>query len=99
MCPFVLHKSYMIYHTDQVTKPIKQWSRLKVAIDDMPIKLKLEKSSNRFRRNPFSSDYAPVHDNFHFLRISAVNSQLGEGPYSNIVELKRIKKSIIDILV
>ena len=65
---------------------------MKVPVGDMPVKLKLDKHPSRVRRNAFSLDYAPVHDNFHFLRISAVNSQLGEGPYSNIVELKRIKK-------
>ena len=83
----------MIYHTDQVTKPIKQWTRVKVAIENMPFRLKLDQSIQRqlrLKRN--SNDYAPLHDDIHYLRISAVNSQLGEGPYSNIVELKMLSR-------
>ena len=87
----------MIYHTDQVTKPIKQWTRVKVSVEQMPFRLKLDKHSShssnllmRFKRNFLN--YEPVHDNVHYIRVSAVNSQMGEGPYSNIVELKSFNK-------
>ena len=34
------------------------------------------------------------YDQFHFMRISAVNAELGEGPYSSIIELRNIQKSL-----
>ena len=87
----------MIYHTDQVTKPIKQWTRVKVLVDQMPFRLKLDKSLangySRLKRNYLvNGNYEPVHDNVHYVRVSAVNSQMGEGPYSNIIELKTFNK-------
>jgi len=36
------------------------------------------------------------YDQFHFIRISAVNAELGEGPYSKIIELRNIEKSMIE---
>lgn len=86
----------MVYHTDQVTKPIKQWARIKVSAEQMPFRLKLDKGPNRhlrLKRNDLvNGNYEPVHTNVHYVRVSAVNSQMGEGPYSSIVELKTFNK-------
>ena len=92
----------MVYHTDQVTKPIKQWARIKVSAEQMPFRLKLDKGSTslsnrymRLKRNDLvNGNYEPVHTNVHYVRVSAVNDQMGEGPYSSIVELKTFNKGI-----
>ena len=96
----------MVYHTDQVTKPIKQWTRIKVSAEHMPFRLKLDKGlaslSNRYlrlkRNDLVNGNYEPVHTNVHYVRVSAVNTQMGEGPYSSIVELKTFNKGIFLIL-
>ncbi len=55
----------------------------------MPHRLYLKKSflSNIQKRYLESRDSQP-----YFIRVSAINAELGEGPYSQIVELKKLQK-------
>ncbi|CAF0709711.1 unnamed protein product [Brachionus calyciflorus] len=73
-------KYFKIYHTDQVTNPLRNWNLIQVMVKDMPHLLNIDR-----RRN--SAEFSS-----YYLRISAVNLELGEGPFSNIVELKRFDK-------
>lgn len=74
-------KYYKIYHTDQVTNPIRNWNSVQVLVKEMPYLLNI---NSKLSSTEFGS---------YYLRMSAVNLELGEGPYSNIVELKRFDKS------
>lgn len=82
----------MIYYTDQVTNPLKSWMSVNVPATEMPYELKLKpKSARRTRQSPLSNSLA---ERSFFIRISAVNLEMGEGPYSNIIQLKRINHSM-----
>ena len=48
----------------------------------------------RLKRSYYDK-FASRYDQFNYIRISAVNAELGEGPYSNIIELRNIEKSLI----
>lgn len=71
----------MIYHTNQVTNPIRNWNAVKVPVQDMPYLLSI---NARLASHEYGS---------YYLRMSAVNQELGEGPYSQIVELKHFENS------
>jgi hypothetical protein len=60
-----------------------------VPVNEMPHRLYLKKSflSNIQKRYLESRDSQP-----YFIRVSAINAELGEGPYSQIVELKKLQK-------
>lgn len=75
----------MIYHTNQVTNPIRNWNTVRVPVNDMPYLLSI---NSRLASNEHGS---------YYLRISAVNQELGEGPFSQIVELKRFDKSNLNL--
>jgi hypothetical protein len=68
------------------------WHSVLVPVNNMPYHLNLNnyepivKEWNRLRRD--SEDNTP-----YFLRISAINAELGEGPYSHIIELRKINQS------
>ena len=53
----------------------------------MPFRLQLSKFLKK-KRNLDNLEY------FHFFRLSALNAEFGEGPYSQIIELRKIDKSI-----
>jgi hypothetical protein len=68
-----------------VTSPLKLWNN--VTITEMPFRLQLSKFLKK-KRNLDNLEY------FHFFRLSALNVEFGEGPYSQIIELRKIDKSI-----
>lgn len=53
----------------------------------MPFRLQLSRFFKK-KRNLDNLEY------FHFFRLSALNVEFGEGPYSQIIELRKIDKSI-----
>jgi hypothetical protein len=97
-----MFKYYKIYYTDQVTNPIRKWNSIKVSANEMPYKLKLDKTtgsiSKRNTDNLANTDSGSSSEQGYFLRISAVNSESGEGPYSNIIELKKINNSMFFVV-
>ncbi len=56
----------------------------------MPFKLNLYELTKRSKR--YTHDMISRYDQFHFIRISAINAEQGEGPYSNIVELRNVEE-------
>jgi len=54
----------------------------------MPFKLKL---SQYVPKGPSTESY-PSSESFHFIRLSALNAEFGEGPYSQIIELRKIDR-------
>ena len=70
-----------------MTNPIKKWHSAQIQVKDMPFRLKLDK------HNFISDDSSSNGDKLHFIRISAINNEMGEGPYSNIVELRKLNTS------
>ena len=68
-----------------MTSPLKLWNN--VTITEMPFRLQLSKFLKK-KRNLDNLEY------FHFFRLSALNVEFGEGPYSQIIELRKIDKSI-----
>ncbi len=78
---FCSHKSYKIYYTNQVLDPIDKWNSIIVPVDDMPYPLVMANPRNT---NDLRS---------YFMRISAINAEVGEGPHSHIIELKKTLKS------
>ena len=56
----------------------------------MPYRLRLNRLFKRGlnKRNTDSLS----NQQFYYIRISAINAELGEGPYSNIVQLKKINR-------
>ena len=89
-----MFKYFKIYHTDQVTNPIRKWNSINFSLNEMKYKLKPDKTigsiSKRNTDNLANVDSASSSEQGYFVRISAVNAELGEGPYSNIIELKKI---------
>lgn len=53
---------------------------------DLPFKLKL----NKFMKRNLNEDSSS--ERFHFVRLSALNDEFGEGPYSPIIELRKIDR-------
>ena len=80
-------KYFKIYHTNQVTNTIKKWQSIQIAIDEIPYRLKID--AKRLEYNSEDSG-----EKLHFIRISAMNAEMGEGPYSNIVELRKLTTSL-----
>ncbi len=69
-----------------MTSPLSEWNN--VTISDMPFKLKL---SQYVPKGPSTESY-PSSESFHFIRLSALNAEFGEGPYSQIIELRKIDR-------
>jgi hypothetical protein len=70
-----------------VTNTIKKWQSIQIAIDEIPYRLKID--AKRLEYNSEDSG-----EKLHFIRISAMNAEMGEGPYSNIVELRKLTTSL-----
>jgi hypothetical protein len=58
----------------------------------MPYRLRLDK------QNYIYDDSSSNGDKLHFIRVSAINNEMGEGPYSNIVELRKLNTSDYQII-
>ena len=59
----------------------------------MPYRLKLAKYWESGEESSSSGSILSSAEVAHFIRIAAVNAEMGEGPHSNIVELKRLPLS------
>jgi hypothetical protein len=74
-----------------VTNPIRIWMSEQVPVSQMPYRLRLSSLNfvkTKIKRQSQLSNNPPV---FYYFRVSAVNAELGEGPFSNIVELRKMK--------
>jgi hypothetical protein len=63
-----------------------------VPIGDVPYILDLKSLNNKYnsyKANEIQSESDPK---LFFMRISAINSEVGEGPYSNIIQLRKLNK-------
>lgn len=56
----------------------------------MPYRLTVDLNSLARKKTKRGFAYNSVDQLVYFVRVSAVNAELGEGPYSNIVELKKM---------
>lgn len=79
---------FRIYHTNQVTRPLRDWHN--ITFNEQPYKLKLSKY--------LIKRYLDNAESFYFIRLSALNAEFGEGPYSQIIELKKIDRSKLNKL-
>lgn len=63
-------------------------------IGDIPYSLDLKSLNNKYnsyKTNEIQNDL--TNPNIFYMRISAINSEVGEGPYSNVIQLRKLYKS------
>lgn len=78
-----------------MTNPIRIWQSVQVPVSEMPYRLTVDLNSLARKKTKRGFAYNSVDQLVYFVRVSAVNAELGEGPYSNIVELKKMDISNI----
>ena len=66
-----------------MSNPIRAWQSITVPINEMPYPLTVSNIENSGT------------DDSYFMRISAINTEVGEGPFSNYIELRKTDKSKI----
>ena len=69
-----------------MSNPVRTWQSTLVPINEMPYPLTLPSSSDEI------SDDDDTNRSY-FMRIAAINSEVGEGPFSNYIELRSTEKS------
>ena len=77
-----------------MTNKIDSWNKLIVTASNMPFRLDLNTVKISKRSSGYSDAGFDDKTRRFYIRMSAINQEFGEGPYSNIVELRQPDKSM-----